>query len=306
MEFGAKVTLPPLYQSVSSNSAVMRQISEGMESNTISITRSTFSCYEYELEINEFQHPDLTEQFLNTAKWLESCLLDGSPSQGTPPQNSSIINGTTTAQDECAIKFFENYGTFYIKGARFGSKMSVLSMFDSKTASFADADNVEDCAAKSSQWSLLGLIGGGSSTEDCMQDLLLSGNSSKNSLLREIVVTVGSRPKAEYGEWAEQRGSPEIIHKTLAPISDLFTTDFMAGLSFKDNGDATIKELLETYLTYYCGLFRSQCNYVVAHPYCPHLHFTSNCGGAILGKTLTLQIIPFTRRGEVWPLHRLC
>jgi len=54
----------------------------------------------------------------------------------------------------------------------------------------------------------------------------------------------------------------------------------MTGISFEANGDATIKELLEKYLAYYCGLFRSQCNYVVAKPYCPHLH----CEGTGIGK----------------------
>ena len=56
----ARVTIPPLYQSVSSNSQLMAQLSEGLESNQISITRSSFSCYEYDFEITEFQHPDFT------------------------------------------------------------------------------------------------------------------------------------------------------------------------------------------------------------------------------------------------------
>ena len=57
---GATVTIPPLYQSVSSNSQVMTQLSEGLESNQISITRSSFSCYEYDFEITQFQHPKFT------------------------------------------------------------------------------------------------------------------------------------------------------------------------------------------------------------------------------------------------------
>ena len=57
---GATVTIPPLYQSVSSNSQVMAQLSEGLESNQISITRSSFSCYEYDFEITQFQHPEFT------------------------------------------------------------------------------------------------------------------------------------------------------------------------------------------------------------------------------------------------------
>ena len=59
----ATVTLPPLYQSISSNSQVMTQVSEGLESNQVSITRSSFSCYEYDFEITEFQHPLLSGPF---------------------------------------------------------------------------------------------------------------------------------------------------------------------------------------------------------------------------------------------------
>jgi len=190
------------------------------------------------------------------------------------------VNGTTTVQDECAIKFLENYGTHYIKAARFGSKMSVLTVLDSKTAYSANKDEVAKCAAKSKHWSLLGVIGGGSDNGNCMEDLFASATGSAKGVLEDIVVTVGSRPRADYADWAEQQGTPEIIHKTISPISDLFTKDFMTGISFEENGDATIKELLEKYLAYYCGLFRSQCNYVVAKPYCPHLH----CEGTGIGK----------------------
>ena len=273
-------TIPPLYQSVSSNSQVMAEISEGLESNRISITRSAFSCYEYEFKITKSQHPVFTSQFLSSVSSLESCLLGGLHSQDVQQKNNPIINGTTAAQDECAMVFLENYGTHYIKAARFGSKMSILTVLDSKTAYTANREEVTKCASKSKQWSLLGLIGGGSDKENCMEDLFASTSGSTEGVLEDIVVTTGSRPKADYGEWAEQKGTPEIVQKTIAPISELFTSYFMTNISFKENGDATIKELLETYLAYYCGLFRSQCNYVVAKPYCPHLF----CNGSTLGE----------------------
>ena len=57
---GATVTIPPLLQVVTSNSRVMAELSEGLESNQISITRSSFSCYEYEFEITQYQHPVFT------------------------------------------------------------------------------------------------------------------------------------------------------------------------------------------------------------------------------------------------------
>ena len=81
-------------------------------------------------------------QFKSAVAWLESCLL--SNAQGVDAaENSTIVDGTTTAQDECAIKFIENYGTHYIKAARFGSKMSLLTVLDSKIAYSANKEEVK-------------------------------------------------------------------------------------------------------------------------------------------------------------------
>lgn len=279
---GASTTIPPLSQSSSSNSQVMLQLLEGIESRNQSVTRAGFTCYEHEFEITEYQHPTFASQFLSAVDSLESCLLPDSSS----PQDSLIIPGKTSAQDDCAIKFFKNYGTHYIKAARFGSKMSILTLVDSKTASLASKDEVEKCAANNNQWSAIGIVGGGSNTAGCIANLSESTISSTKVVEEEIVVTVGSRPKVDVRAWADQMGKPEIVHKTIAPISDIFTTDFMKELSFKENGDATIKESLETYLFNYCGLFRSECNYVVDKLYCPKDY----CSGSIsVSRTVILS-----------------
>merc|ERR1712106_101895 len=266
----ATVTIPPLYQSVTSNSKVMTDISEGLESNQISITRSSFSCHEYEFEITESQHPFFTGQFKSAVKELEMCLMQGPPFNGDSALDGAI-NGTSKLQDECGMKFIRNYGTHYIKEAKYGSKMSLLTVLDSKAAYSVDKEQVAKCATKSKAWSLLGIIGGGSSNDNCMEDLFQTSSGSAKVILDEIVVTVGSRPRADYSEWADQQGKPEIIHKTIAPISDLFNTNFMADIEIKfdTDGVATIKPLLDKYLLHYCGLFRSQCNFVVAMPLCP-------------------------------------
>jgi len=267
---GATVTIPPLYQSVSSNSKVMTDIAEGLESNQISVTRSSFSCHEYEFEITESQHPFFTGQFKAAAEEVETCLMQGPPFN-VEATTDGAINGTSKLQDECAMKFIENYGTHYIKEAKYGSKMSLLTVLDSKKAYSAKKNEIAKCATKSKAWSILGILGGGSSDENCMQDLFQSASASAEVILDEIIVTVGSRPKADYSEWADQQGKPEIIHKTVAPISDLFNTNFMKGMNikFEANGVATIKTVLDKYLLYYCGLFRSQCNFVAAMPFCP-------------------------------------
>ena len=270
----------------------MGKLLEGFESNSLSITRAGFSCYEHEFEITEYQHPGFASQFLSAVDSLESCFLDVLASAGElQPNKSSIIEGKTAAQDECAIKFLENYGTHYIKAARFGSKMSILTVFNSTTVSSASKDDLEKCATKSSQWSAIGIVGGGSDSSGCMVESFESSSSFTNLAEEEIVVTVGSRPKADYRDWADQMGKPEIVHKTIAPISDLFTTDFMEEISFKENGDATIKEILETYIVYYCGLFKSECNYVVNWLYCQ-----KKCTGSIIGNIAKLQF--FTLRQD--------
>ena len=278
-ELGASRTIPPLSQSGSSNSQVMGKLLEGFESNSISITRAGFSCYEYEYEITEYQHPGFASQFLSAVELLESCLLDDSSSSGEQQaKKSSILEGKTAAQDECAKKFLRNYGTHYIKAARFGSKMSILTVLNSKAASRVSRDRLEKCATENQKWSALGIVGGGSDSSGCLQELFESSSSFSEVVEEEIVVTVGSRPKADYKEWADQMGKPEIVHKTIAPISDLFTNDFMEDISFKENGDATIKDVLEKYLESYCGLFISECNYVVNRFYCQN-----NCSGSIIG-----------------------
>ena len=156
--------------------------------------------------------------------------------------------------------------------------MSILTVLNSKAASRVSRDRLEKCATENDKWSALGIVGGGSDSSGCMEELFESSSSFSEVVEEEIVVTVGSRPKADYKEWADQMGKPEIVHKTIAPISDLFTTDFMEDISFKENGDATIKDVLEKYLDSYCGLFRSECNYVVNRFYCQN-----NCSGPIIG-----------------------
>merc|ERR1712106_482927 len=159
--------------------------------------------------------------------------------------------------------------------------MSILTIVNSTILSLANKDDIEKCATKSKQWSAVGIVGGGSNTTGCLNKLSESTSTSTKVVEEEIVVTVGSRPKGDYREWADQMGKPEIVHKTISHISDLFTTDFMKDISFKENGDATMKELLETYIFNYCGLFRSECNYVVAKPYCPKDYCTDSYTGKL-------------------------
>ena len=266
----ATVTIPPLYSSISSNSKVMSNIARDLETNQISITRSSFSCHEYEFEITESQHPSFTGQFRASVEELERCFMQGPPFN-ISKQEPGVINGTSKIQDACAMTFIRSYGTHFIRKAQYGSKMSILTVLNSTYAYSANQLQIAECATKSKTWSFLGIIGGGSVKEKCYEDLFDSASESTEVVLEEIVVTVGSRPKADYSEWAGQQGKPEIIQKSIAPISDLFNSHFMndMNIKFDEDGVALIKPVFDKYLMYYCGVFPSHCTFVTAMPFCP-------------------------------------
>ena len=72
--------------------------------------------------------------------------------------------------------------------------------------------------------------------------------------------------------------------KTIAPISELFTKNFdfkldSKDITFNENGDAAIREILENYIVRYCELVPSDCDYVVGKLYCPGQH----CNGSTIG-----------------------
>merc|ERR1719348_313056 len=100
-------TIPPIYQSSGSNSRVMQDISSRLTKKGQKVTRSKFSCYEYEFEIYSAQHPVLTTQFKEKVEKLDKCLQ----------QRGAAIaySARTSMHDSCVKSFFINYGTHYIR-----------------------------------------------------------------------------------------------------------------------------------------------------------------------------------------------
>jgi len=261
----ASTTIPPIYQSMGSNSEVMTDTTNDMTINDRRVARSRFQCYSYEFDIKDAQHPKLTKNFKNYVVMLDDCL-------------SSLSDYTkkTEENNECVRKFIENYGTHYIKSARFGSAMSVITIIDNRVEFNASRQQIEECATESDQWSMVGLVGGGGMSKKCEDSIFDKNSVSQNMILTEKTVTIGSRPKADYTEWAKQDDIPEIIYKEIAPVSELFTKQFLKNKNgyvidddrFDADGNAKVKQFLDNYILDYCFLFPSQCTHVVKMPYC--------------------------------------
>jgi len=255
VEVGVERTIPPLYQSMSSNSKIMTNFAGRMSSEDRKVTRTRFTCSEYSFDIKGYQHPVLASSFKAGVKDLEDCLI-----------GLNSYNDVTQVHDNCVRIFFDNFGTHYIESATFGSMMSVLTLMEANVLNSATRDQTKDCSTENDKWSFLGFFGGGSVSNRCENSLFNEKSRSRSMLLNEEMVTVGSRPQRDYTEWAAQSGNPEIVEKTIAPISDLFTDFFMD--SSTGGRHAAIKPILEKYTIDYCRLFPSDCNFVVKRNFC--------------------------------------
>jgi len=261
VEASASRDIPPIYQSMASNSKIMMDTMTNMNSQETKTTRSRFNCYEYEFEIKEAQHPQLRQEFENEVAKLDVNLA-----------SLADYSDKTEDHDRAVKFFFEQFGTHYIKSARFGSTMSVITVLDKKAEYSGSHHNLEECSTENSKWSFLGLFGGGKVSNKCKGSVFDEDSSANKLVVDSSVMLVGSRPAATYDEWAQNNlGSPEIIHKTVAPISELLTKNFLTKLGedrFDSDGVAKIKTLLDHFTLDYCRLFPSDCTYVFKRPYC--------------------------------------
>ena len=73
VEAEAEMDIPPVYQASSSNTETFGKLSTGLESSTMSMVKSTFSCYEYSFSILDYQHPVFTPQFKSAVQDLATC-----------------------------------------------------------------------------------------------------------------------------------------------------------------------------------------------------------------------------------------
>jgi len=259
-EVSASRHIPPIYQSLSSNSRVLLSTVSSINSEDRRVTRSRFECFEYEFSIKDVQHPKLAQPFESAVVALDSCL-----------SSLTDYNSKTEIHDECARTFIRNFGTHYIKYAKFGSQISVITVLDKRVKEYSSSEDIEKCSTENSKWSFLGLFGGGDVSNSCKGSVFDNSSSSNRMVMDEVVRTVGSRPAADYIEWAKQMGKPEIIKKEVAPIGEILTTQFLTVLDkdrFDSDGVAIVKTLLDQFTVDYCGLFPSDCTFVWKRPYC--------------------------------------
>jgi len=255
--------IPPLYQSMNSNSKITNEVSKGFFSQEMKVTRTKSSCTTYEFTIKEAQHPVLTTMFEDALKALDICLKD-----------LTNYDSKTTVHDDCVRLFFDNYGTHYLENAVFGSKLSVLTVMKGEVLNHFEQSDISDCAKQDTTWSFMGLFGGGHQSEKCKNSVFGESEQYSEMVQEKHILTVGSRPAEKYSEWAGQDEKPEIIFKKVSPISDLMTEHFLCKDGSVEcvvpmtSGEARMKEFIEKYTVEYCSLFPDHCNYITDGTVC--------------------------------------
>ena len=123
---------------------------------------------------------------------------------------------------------------------------------------------MKECSLNINAWSHLGWDSNETKSLQC-QDTEQESNPISCLLIGRFSASkVGPTPRKSYNDWVEHRarsahpedGHPEIIEKTISPITELFTEDFMGHLIdvVDYNG---MKPWLEEKLLDYCLIFGS-------------------------------------------------
>ena len=99
-------------------------------------------------------------------------------------------------------------------------------------------------------------------------------------------MNTGFRPGTSYSSWVRNVTTPVIVQKTIRPITDLFTADYMSDIK-GDINYTRIKSWLEDRLDRYCYLFKDEyrCNNVLEFPVCLK---SSGCRANMAGVADTL------------------
>ena len=137
--------------------------------------------------------------------------------------NASV--NATTNPFKCAKNFITAYGTHFVKRAIFGAKVTTTRVLDFGKANNQSQKTLDDCTRGLETWSALGVFTKGEKSSDCQNDLSTGSSISHSGLQKEHTESVGCKPSVDYGD--DGPFPPEIIEKTLSPISDLFTYEFM-------------------------------------------------------------------------------
>ena len=243
-EVGVEKTIPPLYQTSSSNSKDIQNMVSGSDSKKVSIAKLSKKCSAYTYELQPDSPLPLHPGFVQAVQKLNKCW------------------NKTATENKCAQGLLRNYGTHYIKSATFGALVMTTSVMDRGKADSASREFRKDCTRSSSGWSLFGVIGGGHSKEECNKLLETTAAVEESGFDATTTFSVGKT----LDEFKDPHGDykPEIIQREFAPLSEIFTESYMGDLSPPVDYDE-IRPWLDGKISNYCLTFKAEhhCNHAV-------------------------------------------
>ena len=235
--------IPPIWKSLASNSEREQRIATSIDSKQVTTTKASTHCKRYSYQLQRYSPPTFHSAFKFGLAQMNQCW--NAPADASP--NSY----------QCARDFINAYGTHFVKRATFGAKVTTTRVLDFEKANKQSRQTLDNCTRSQSTWSALGVYTSGDSSSECQNDLSTGHSISRSGLQKEETESVGCKPSVDYG--FDGPFPPEIIEKTLAPISDLFTSEYMTlervGTAIDFEG---IRPWLSDKIVDYCVLFKSQ------------------------------------------------
>ena len=240
---GVGFKIPPIWKSLASNNEIEQKITTSIDSKQVTTTKASTNCKRYSYQLQPYSPPAFHSAFKLGLAQLNRCW--NAPANASP--NSY----------QCARDFINAYGTHFVKRATFGAKVTTTRVLDFEKANKQSRQTLDNCTRSQSTWSVLGIYTSGDTSSECQNELSTGHSISRSGLQKEDTESVGCKPSVDYG--SDGPFPPEIIEKTLAPISDLFTSEYMTlervGTSIDFEG---IRPWLSDKIVDYCVLFKSQ------------------------------------------------
>jgi len=280
---GVGFKIPPIWKSLASNNEREQKIATSIDSKQVTTTKASTHCKRYSYQLQRYSPPAFHSAFKIGLAQLNQCW--NAPADANP--NSY----------QCARDFINAYGTHFVKRATFGAKVTTTRVFDFEKANKQSRQTLDHCTRSQPTWSVLGIFTKGDTISDCQNELSTGFSISRSGLQKEETESVGCKPSVDYGD--EGPFPPEIIEKTLAPISDLFTSEFMTEERVGTSIDfESIRPWLADKIVDYCVLFKSQyhCKHTTRLEYscahCPGVN-PNHCAGVYTG-SIDIDFLPHT------------
>ena len=240
---GISFTIPPIAKSLSSSNERIQKIATSIESKQVITSVASTHCKRYAYQLQRYSPPAFHSAFKKGLIELNKCW---NASAATQPNSF-----------QCARNFIDAYGTHFVKRAVFGAKVSTTRVMDFGKANNESAQTLDDCTRGQSTWSALGTFTVGDKNSSCQNDLSTGSSIQHSGLQKEHTESVGCKPSVDYGD--DGPFPPEIIEKTLAPLSDLFNPVYMTeervgiAIDFEGIGPWLYDKILD-----YCVLFKKE------------------------------------------------